>query len=198
MRSTRSFLFAIVLVALVTAACSSSDGSSDGDGGDTASEAPTTTDATTYVDGVCTALTDWQSGLDSDNETLQAALSDGQPTPEETKTALVDFLSATVDGTKAMVSDIEGLGTPDIDGGDQVASTLSSALGDVVTLFEGALDNVESLSTDDPQAMASALTDIGADITEGSTGIGTALGDLDTPELEDAAKDSTACQALSA
>jgi predicted small secreted protein len=194
MRSTRSILFAMVLVALVTAACSSSNG----DGGDSASETPTTSDATTYVDGVCTALTDWQSGLDSDNQTLQGALSDGKPTPEETKTALVDFLSATVDGTKTMVSDIEGLGTPEIDNGDQVASTLSSALGDVVTLFEGALDNVESLSTDDPQAMASALTDIGADITQGSTGIGTALGDLDTPELEDAAKDSTACQALSA
>ena len=75
---------------------------------------------------------------------------------------------------------------------------MSSALGEVVTLFEGALDNVEGVSTDDPQAMASALTDIGADITEGSTGIGTALGDLDTPELEDAAKNSTSCQALSA
>ena len=74
------------------------------------SDAPTT-DATTYVDGVCTALGDWKTGLDDDNEQLQSARSAGQPTPEDTKTALVDLPTATVDGTKAMISDIEALGS---------------------------------------------------------------------------------------
>lgn len=180
MRSARSFSCALVFAALVSAACSSQ------------------TDATTYVDGVCTALTDWQSGLETGNEALESTLSGGQPTPEDTKTALVDFLSATVEGTQTMVTDIEDLGVPDVDGGDEIASTLSSALGEVVTLFQGTLDDVEGLATDDPQAMASALGELGTDITEGSAGIGTALGDLDTPELEEAAKDSDACQALGA
>jgi hypothetical protein len=192
MRSTRSFV-AVVLTALITAACSSSSSGGDG-GGD---QAPAQTNASTYVDGVCTALGDWQSGLDADNATMEATLSSGTPTLDDTKTALVDFLTSTVDGTKAMVSDIEALGVPDVDGGDEVASTLSAALGEVVTLFQGALDNVEGLSTDDPAGMTTALTDLATNISQGSTEIGDALSGLDTPELETAANDSEACAAIS-
>ena len=199
MRSPRSILFAVVLASLLAAACSSdgSGGAEGGDGGDGGENAPAQTGAGSYVDGVCTALTDWQSGLETDNQALQSSLTEGTPTPDETKTALVDFLSSTVDGTKAMVSDIEALGVPDVEGGDQVATALSSALGGVVTLFESALSDVEGLSTDDPAAMATALTELGTDISQGSAGIGTALGDLDTPELEEAAKSSEACKAIS-
>lgn len=194
-RSIRSLALLTVLMTFLVTACSkSSDGG--GDGGTSA--APTTTDAATYVDGVCTALGDWKTGLDDDNQQLQSALGSGTPTPEDTKTALVTFLTATVDGTKTMVADIKALGVPDIDNGDQVASALSGAMDDVQTLFEGALDKVEGLSTDDPQAMAGALTQLGTDITQGSNDIGDALGDLDTPDLETAAKDSESCQALSA
>jgi hypothetical protein len=190
MRSTRSFLMVLAAVAFATASCSSSSNDGEGDSGET-----TTTDAATYIDGVCTSLSDWKTGLDDDNLALQTAL-DGTPTPEESKTALVDFLTTTVDGTKAMVSDIEALGVPDVDGGDEIASTLSTELGKVTTLFEGVLDDVENLSTDDPQAMVTALGELGTTISDGSAGIGTALGDLDAPELEEAAQDSEACQAL--
>ena len=134
-RSTRSTLLAVVLTAAVAVACSSSSGD-DADGA--ASEAPTTTDAATYIDGVCTALGDWKTGLDDDNDALQAALA-GTPAPEETKTALVGFLTTTVDSTKAMVSDIQALGAPEIDGGEEVASTVQTELGKVVTLFQGVL-----------------------------------------------------------
>ena len=195
MRSLRSILFAAVVASLLAAACSA-DGSGGGEGDD-GENAPVQTGARAYVDGVCTALTDWQSGLETDNQALQSSLTEGTPTPDETKTALVDFLSSTVDGTKAMVSDIEDLGVPDVKGGDQIATALSSALGSVVTLFGSALSDVEGLSTGDPAAMATALSELGTDISQGSAGIGTALGDLDTPELEEAAQDSEACQAIS-
>ena len=125
MRSARSFSCALVLVALVSAACSSSSGD-DAGGGDDANETAAQTDATTYVDGVCTALSDWQSGMEAGNDALESTLSGGQPTPEDTKNALVGFLSATVEGTQTMVTDIADLGVPDVDGGEEIASTLSS------------------------------------------------------------------------
>jgi hypothetical protein len=194
MRSTRSLVLIVVVSSLLAAGCSSDDAS---DGGGT-SGAPAKTDAATYVDGVCTALNDWQGRLDADNQHLQDLLDGTDPSPDETKTALLTFLTATVEGTKTMVSDIESLGVPDVEGGAGIASTLSSAFDEVVTQFQGALDDVEALSTDDPKAMTKALAQVGSDISEGSSGIGEALGDLDTSQLNEAAKDSQACGALTA
>jgi hypothetical protein len=197
MRSPRSLVLIVVVGSLLATGCSqsSSDDAGDGDG---TSAAAAQTDAATYVDGVCTALNDWQSSLDADNQDLQALLSGTDPSPEETKTGLVTFLTATVEGTKTMASDIESLGVPDVEGGAEIASTLSSAFDDVVAQFQGALDDVEALSTDDQKEMTKALAQVGSDISEGSSGIGEALGDLDTSQLNEAAKNSQACGALTA
>jgi hypothetical protein len=197
MRSTRLLVHIVAAGSLLAAGCSTSSSDDARDDGGT-SAAVAQTDAATYVDGVCTALTGWQSRLDADNQHLQDLLSGTDPSPEKTKIALVTFLTATVEGTETMVSDIESLGVPDVEGGAAIASALSSAFDDVVTQFKGALNDVEALSTDDAQAMTKALTQVGNDISEGSSGIGEALGGLDTSQLNEAAKDSQACGALTA
>ncbi len=193
MRLTRSVVLMLTLGILVTASCSSSSSDGGGDGGTGA--APTTSDASTYVTGVCTALTDWKDGIDSDQQQLQSALS-GQPSPEGAKSALTDFLSSVVDGTKTMVADVKALGAPDVDGGSELAASLNQGLESVSTTFETALAKVQGMSTDDPAALAQSMTALGTDIQNGTSGISDAFNGLDTGELKTAASESAACAPL--
>ncbi len=148
------------------------------------------------MESLCTSVTEWQQGLEAGSQEFQASVSSGQPTMEDIQQGLEDYLQTAVDDTKALVSEIEALGAPDVDGGDEVAQTLTSGLSQVATLFEGVLASAQGLDSGDPQAIAEALTGLGTDLQQGAADVQTAFESIQNEDLDQIASEIPACSSL--
>lgn len=184
---------AIVLALVLLAACSS-DGSGGGDGGGTSAEAPAEAAAPdAYMEGLCAAIVSYQGDLEAESTSLQDEFSGGTPTPEETKDVLVSFLGTMSDRTQQLIDDVEALGTPDVENGEQVKTAFVGAFQRVVDLFDSAKSDVEKLSTDDPAALAEGFATAATKLQEAGADIGASFNDLSSEELDAAAQEAASC-----
>jgi len=188
-----------LLLALVLAACSGDDDNGGGGG-----ETGTTTGATaatgtagsvsaeeyattlctsmqTYIDDVTTLSNDFVANLDP------AADLQGQ------RDAVVGFLDDVLTATDTLISDLEGAGVPDVEGGQAVVDAVSQSFDQARQVIDDAKGDVEALSLDDPTAFATELSNIGTAIQSSLSGIGTSLSTLDSPELSAAVAAEPAC-----
>lgn len=180
---------AIVLVLVLLAACSS-----DGSGGTDGAEAPAEAAAPdAYMEGLCAAIVSYQGDLEAESTSLQDEFSGGTPTPEETKDVLVSFLGTMSDRTQQLIDDVEALGTPDVENGEQVKTAFVGAFQQVVDLFDSAKSDVEKLSTDDPAALAEGFATAATKLQEAGAGIGASFNDLSSEELDAAAQEAASC-----
>ena len=184
---------AIVLALVLLAACSSDD-SGGADGGGTSAEAPAEAAAPgAYMEGLCAAIVSYQGDLEAESTSLQDEFSGGTPTPEETKDVLVSFLGTMSDRTQQLIDDVEALGTPDVENGEQVKTAFVGAFQQVVDLFDSAKSDVEKLSTDDPAALAEGFATAATKLQEAGADIGASFNDLSSEELDTAAQEAASC-----
>ncbi|MDQ3210957.1 MAG: hypothetical protein M3Q20_07190 [Actinomycetota bacterium] len=188
----RALVFALPLTAL--AACGSDDPA--GGGTDVTTAPAEATAPADFMEGLCAAIVSFQSDLETENASFQEGLSGGAPTPEETKTALGSFLGTAAARTEQLLDEVNELGTPDVDNGDDVRSALTTAFEQVVTLFNEAKTDIEGLSVDDPAALTEGFAAAGTNLQEAATGIGTSLEDLSSPDLEEAAAAAPSCKGV--
>ena len=164
---------AAAMVLVVLAGCGASGGN---EASDTA-EAKTTTTVDTFADdtdlepldttttevGVPDgdALDEWASsfcGAFEDRwlaeiETLSAS-ADDNVTPgdlESVKASFVGLFRGAADATATLVSDVEALGAPDTENGEEIHAEMVHLFGDMEGTLDGVADEMESLSTDDPE-----------------------------------------------
>jgi len=188
----------IVGAALTLAACNGgpeppADTGGAGGGGTTGAEpAPTTTEPQAYVDGMCAAMTVWVDALQGGNEDLQGALA-GIGSPGEAVDLLEAYLRETVEATDTLIADVEALGAPDVEGGEEAAGAVIEAFEGVRTALAGAADEVAGLDTSDPQALTDALLNLSTELTQASGDVVGPLARTPIPELEQAYADSAVC-----
>ena len=196
----RTSLAAIALATVLLAACTSTSSSTP-----TAAATTTTisasgsasvagTDAATYADGLCTSVDEWQQSLRDGNQSLQDAITTGNPTPQEVKDAIDAYMTSAVQDTQSMLDDIHALGSPP--GMEEATAAIETALTNVKTLFESVLTSVRALDTTNPASMASALPDLAPQLQQGAQEIADAIDSVQSPELTSAIDNSPACDAL--
>lgn len=189
MRRPLASLLAIAALTTSLAACGS-------DGSESAASTPTSTApvaASDYVKGLCTSVADFRDTLDARNAAFQEEFSTGSPTPAEVKDGLVAFLGDAAAETQALTDEIRALGTPDVEGGEEMVLGFVSALEQAEDLFATTQDEIEALPTDDPAALTQGFEEAGAKLTDAATQIGATFDDLENAELTAAAKDEPAC-----
>jgi len=177
-------------MALVLLPACSNDGGGDG------AAAPAVTPATyvkslctsvqSYVDDITTLSTDFAAGIDP------AASADDQ------KQAVLDFLDDAIALTDALIDQVGAAGVPDVEGGAAMVEAIAASFQDAREVLEAARARVEAASTEDPQAFAAELNEVGATIQSSLGGIGGSLDLVDSPELAAAAEDEPTCAALAA
>ena len=196
MRRAITSAMALLLALSLLAACSSGDGGGGGSGGGNDGSADTATAPADYAEGLCTAIADFQTDLDRQSAELQDALGQGTPSPADMKDTLVTFVSGLSDRTHELIDEVEALGTPDVENGEEVRSTLTGAFETVVAAFDEAEADIEALPTDDPAALVQGFTDVGTKLQDAGTEISTSFGDIQSPELDEAAADVEACSGV--
>lgn len=179
--SRRSIVAATVAgVALLAAGCGSSSDSSSGD----------TSPTTEWADSLCTAVNTWKASITS----IVDPIKNGDISKDSLTTAVDDARGA----TDALISDLEGLGKPDTEAGQEAKDSvdkLSTDLQSEVATIESELDSVSGIAgyIAAAPAIATALGNMGTDITSTVT----TLQGLDAKgKLQSAFADASNCADL--
>jgi hypothetical protein len=181
-----------VLAGLATALFLLSACSNDGDGG--GGGAPAVPPGT-YVKGLCTGVQSYVDDITTLSTDFAAGI-DPAATAEEQKQAVLDFLDEALALTDGLIGDVGAVGVPDVDGGAAVVAAIATSFEQARGVLEDARARVEAASTEDPQAFAAELNDVGATIQSSLGDIGGSLDLVESPELAAAAADEPSCSAL--
>ncbi len=180
--SKRGTLAATVAVAaLLAAGCGgSSDTSSSSDASPTSE----------WASGLCSAITTWTSAISSIGDSVT-----GGDLSKDTLTSAVDDARA---ATETFTSDLEALGTPDTEAGQQAKESidqLSSEVKDEVSTIEDALGEASGVAgiLKAVPAVTAALAKMGTEVSSTIT----ELENLDAQgEIKSAFEDSSSCSEL--
>ena len=146
-----------------------------------------------FASDICTSFTDWSESIRDRQGELERDL-DPQASPQEGKDALEGFLDHAVDASDQLVEDVEGAGTPDTENGEDVADALQGAAEDARSKLEDAQADLEDLPTDSPEAFTAAADEFGNEVRTALEGVGEGIEEIDTPELDKAIDEESACQ----
>lgn len=187
MRRRRLSVAVLSTALILGGACSDSNGG--GGSGETVS-------AEEYARGVCSAIGTWIDDVMALQQDLQENL---DPTSlDSLKDAMVGFMEDMVSSTDTVISDVEAVGTPDVDNGEAAAEAVLTALRGVRTVFQDAGDRVADLGTDDPQAFASELQSMATDVQSSVSDIGSEFDQFESPELKEVFEDVPECDEVAA
>ena len=182
----RELCAALVVLAAAApiAACGSSKSSASSSG----------VTAGQYVKAICTAVGPFEKDVASRSNALNSAkLTSASPG----KKAVQDFLSAVSTDTNTALSKLQAAGTPNVDNGKTISTTIVSAFKQLKSAIGTALTQANSLSTSSPQAFQKGANALGGTVRSSLSGISTSLGKLKSPDLEKAASKEPSCTALS-
>ena len=167
----------VAAAAVLAAGCG---GSSDSD----------TSATSEWASGLCSAISDWTSSISSIGTTLKG----GNLSQDSLTSAVDDAKSA----TEKLTSDLDGLGKPDTEAGQQAKDSidqLSSDLKADVTKIQDALDGASGIAgiIAAIPVITSTLSTMGTQVSSTISG----LESLDAKgELEDAFSGSSSCTEL--
>lgn len=194
-RSITRALVSLLALSLL-AACSSDGDNGSGDGSGDGGSADTVTAPADYAEGLCTAIGDFQTDLETQSAEFQDAFTSGTPSPADAKDTLSSFVAELSDRTQELIDEVEALGTPEVENGEEVRTALTGAFEQVVAAFDEAEADIDGLSTDDPAALAEGFSEVATKLQEAGTEISTSFDDLQSPELDEAAADVEACSGV--
>lgn len=189
MRRPATVVLGLAMALVLLPACSDDGGV---DGGGAQAVTPGTyvkslcTSVQSYVDDITTLSTDFAAGIDP------------AASVDEQKQAVLDFLDDSLALTDALIDEVDAAGVPDVEGGAAMVAGIAASFQEARDVLEAARARVEAASTEDPQAFAAELNEVGATIQSSLGGIGGSLDLVDSPELAAAAEDEPTCAALAA
>jgi len=173
----------VLAVAAMTAGCGGSDDEST-----TSAEVSATAE---WADGLCSAISTWQGELSS----IAGQFTDASSLTEDGLQSAADDAKGATD---TFVDDLEGLGTPDTESGEEIRSSVDELRRTVQTevdSIETAVGDVSSLA-DVPTAVTTATASIKTMSTALTSTI-TKIEDADAQgEVKDAIDDSPDCASV--
>ena len=193
MKEARWFRLAVlaILTSLVFVGCGG--GSDDGDDGGDSETVP----VAEYVEGLCSAMVDWQGQAQELATTLQTDIQANQDLPiPDRKEKLTTYLADLKTATEDFIANVEEAGVPDVEGGSDVADNFLSGFRQLVGVIETAEEQIPDLPEDSPAAFQAATDELGNQLQSGFEGIGTSFEQMGQTPLDPAFEDEESCQQI--
>ncbi len=172
-----------LVCALAAAGCGGSSGSSSS--GITAGN---------YVKAICSAVGPFEKDVAARSNALNSAK---LTSPQQGKKAVQGFLHSVSSDTDQALTKLQAAGTPNVDNGEQISTTIVSAFKDLKQAIGSASAQAKSLSTTSPQSFKNGANKLGDTVRSSLSGISNSLGKLQSADLAKAAAKEPACTALS-
>ena len=169
--------------------------SASGCGGSSAKKTTAKTTPESYVGQVCTSIGEWLRAVESGSAQIGEELHPGS-TPVHAKQALQTLIRNSVADSERVVAGLQAAGTPNVSGGQQIASQLVSSFQQATDDLRSVEAQVNALPTNDPSAFLTAAKRVGGSVQSSLANIGSGLSTLRSSELQRAATQSPACKNL--
>jgi hypothetical protein len=150
--------------------------------------------AGSYVKSVCGATQGFKQGGQSAVSQYTAAVSKAK-TVADVKQQLQTYLGSMVAAADRFDTQLKAAGVPNVKNGQQFASTLRTAFGQVRTAFAQAQTQVSQLATNSVPAFRTAAANVRATLNQADTKL-RSLDLTKNAELHDAALKDSTCKAL--
>jgi hypothetical protein len=188
-RAARMLAIAATVVAIVTACGSSPTPNGPTPNGPTP-KGPT---PQVWAGQVCAALTPWRAQIADLNTRAQQQMS-AASTPAETQANLLRLLAGGESASETARAAVVAAGTPDVDGGAEVASRFAASLGQARDAYAHAKTDLAALSTHDPAVFYDGVAKVLATLTTeyGRSAVDTTS--LDSVPLRNAFEKVDRCQ----
>ena len=121
---------------------------------------PKKVDSGVWVADVCDAAIDFEDELEESAESLQV-LAEGDP--DDIKEAIDQFSSDAREAIDGFVNEIDDIGQPDIDGGDQVIEAIRDHADDEKRAIDDFRDDVNDLDIEDEDDFRDEVVEILSD-----------------------------------
>jgi hypothetical protein len=156
-------------------------------------DGPLTTEE--WAGEVCTSLDDWRTSITS------LADVSGEPLTADT---LRDKLDEAGDATNELVTQLRGLGAPDLEAGDELQQQLDDSAEELESKYDALRDSAEEAADAPPSEFLQQLAGLASDFAALQTAISTTVtslqdvnvGEESKAELEQAFADTPSCQSL--
>lgn len=189
MRRPTLIVVGLAMSLVLLPACSD-DGGAGGGGEETVTPG-------TYVKGLCTSVQSYVDDITTLSTDFSAGI-DPAASVDEQKQAVLDFLDDALALTSALIDEVDAAAVPDVEGGPAMVAAIVASFEQARDVLEAGRARVEAASTEDPQAFAAELNEVGATIQTSLGEIGGSLDLVESPELAAAAEDEPTCAALAA
>src|SRR5438105_3453752 len=146
-----------------------------------------------YVKTVCTSIGGWVKDIQTRVGKVQK---ENPSSPQEGKKTITEFFDGVIGSTGKLVGEIKAAGTPDVDNGAQISSSVVTALQKAQSLLQQARARVQALPTDNPHAFVTAVQQISTAVQGAFEKAGKQFSNLKSSQLETAASKEPACKAL--
>ncbi len=157
------------------------DGSTDADADDTTT---TTEDVggdlvgvDDWAEGFCGSFESWLEGITASGEGLQDSIAPGDL--DGAKVAIVGLFGDVADQTRELIDEIEVIGAPDIDDGEEFLADLLGRFEAFHAAIEAALSDAEAVSTTDPASFQATITELLATFQTETEAVGNSFAELD-------------------
>ena len=158
-------------------------------------DGPLTTEE--WADEVCKSLSDWRTSI-----TSLADVSGESLTADTLREKLDDAGAATYE----LVTQLRGLGAPDLEAGDELQQQLDDAAEELESKYDALRDSAEEAADAPPSEFVQQLAGLASDFAALRTAISTTVsslqdadvGEESKAELEQAFADAPSCQSLQA
>jgi hypothetical protein len=134
---------------------------------------------------VCAALKPWRSEIENLNATAQREVS-AAGTPTQVRTELLRLLDGGRSATESARASVAAAGTPDVDGGAEVAGRFVGALAGTRDAYARARTDLEALPTADSKTFYDGVVAVMTRLTQDYARSGVDTGQLDSPALREA------------
>jgi hypothetical protein len=142
---------------------------------------------------VCAALTPWRGQIDDLNASAQRQVS-AAASAAETRTGLVQLLAGAEAATESARAAVAAAGTPDAEGGEEVARRILAALIAGRDAYAGARAELQALSTADERAFYDGVVGVMARLNDAYARGAVDTAALDSPRLREAFEKVQQCQ----
>jgi len=157
-------------------------------------------DADQYTGSVCGELSAWKQQLASASASLMQQTNDPKMSLAEVRTRFVTFYGGALAETNTMLAEVRAIGVPDVNRGQQVATSLQQSLRRFRTLLLDATARARRLPVDNEVNFTKQAQQLGTGFEMESTGLPRLWDYLaehfEAPELLTAASAHASCTTL--
>jgi hypothetical protein len=146
-----------------------------------------------WAGSVCAALTPWRGQIDDLNASAQRQVS-AAASPAETREGLLELLAGAETSTESARAAVARAGTPDVEGGEEVARRFVEALAAGRDAYAGARTELQALPTADAEAFYDGVVAVMGRLNDAYARSAVDTTELDSPRLREAFEKAQQCR----